>query len=120
MISSSGVSVQQSGDSDAMKPKSIMDLKNITSLLSNIPPSISVEMKDVTQVPDGSQLDLTVAKSTLENSSLEKTPLSAIGMNLLPSNVLHGKKIIYHVYIENIFHYIISVVFIFVIFHYYI
>lgn len=96
MISSSGVSVRQSGDNDAIKPKTIMDLKNITSLLSNIPSSTSIEMKDVSQVSEGSQLDLTVNKSTLQNSSLEKTPLSSIGTNLLPSNVsiLHGKYII--------------------------
>lgn len=70
-----------------------MDLKNITSLLSNIPSSTSIEMKDVTQVSDVSQLDLTVTKSTLQNSSLEKTSLSAIGTNVLPSNVsiLHGR-----------------------------
>ncbi|XP_008181007.1 LOW QUALITY PROTEIN: homeobox protein PKNOX2 [Acyrthosiphon pisum] len=92
VISSSGVSVRQSGDNDAIKPKTIMDLKNITSLLSNIPSSTSIEMKDVTQVSDVSQLDLTVTKSTLQNSSLEKTPLSAIGTNVLQSNVsiLHG------------------------------
>jgi len=92
VISSSGVSVRQSGDSDAIKPKTIMDLKNITSLLSSIPSSTSVEMKNVSQVADGSQLDLTMTKSTLENS-LEKTPLAAIGTNFLPNNVniLHGK-----------------------------
>jgi len=93
VISSSGVSVRQSGDNDAIKPKTIMDLKNITSLLSNIPSSTSIEMKDVTQVSDVSKLDLTVTKSTLQNSSLEKTPLSAIGTNVLQSNVsiLHGR-----------------------------
>lgn len=82
--------MRQSEDDNVIKPKTIMDLKNITSLLSNIPSSTSVEMKDVPQISDGSQLDLTVTKSTLENS-LEKTP--AIGSNLLPSNVsiLHGK-----------------------------
>lgn len=92
MISSSGVSVRQPEDHDALKPKTIMDLKNITSLLSTIPSSTSVEMKDVTQSSDsGTQLDLTVSKSTTENSSSDKT-LSAIGTNLLPSNVsiLHG------------------------------
>ncbi|VVC41731.1 Homeobox domain,Homeobox domain-like,Homeobox KN domain,Homeobox protein PKNOX/Meis, N-terminal [Cinara cedri] len=90
VISSSGVSVRQSGDHDSIKPKTIMDLKNITSLLSNIPSSTSVEMKDVSQ--DGTQLDLTVTKPTPENSSLEKTPFSSIGTNLLTSNVsiLHG------------------------------
>lgn len=86
MISTSGVS----GDNDAIKPKTIMDLKNITSLLSSIPSSTSVEMKSVPQVSDGSQLDLT--KSSLENS-LEKTPILAIGTNVLPNNIniLHSK-----------------------------
>lgn len=85
--------MRQSEDDNAIKPKTIMDLKNITSLLSNIPSSTSVEMKDVSQISDGSQLDLTATKSTLENSSLDKTPSSAIGTNLLPSNVsiLHGR-----------------------------
>lgn len=95
MISSSGVSVRQPGDDDVIKPKTIMDLKNITSLLSNIPSSTSVEMKEVSQISDGIQLDLTVPKPTIQNSSLEKTPLSAIGTNLLPSNIstLHGKLV---------------------------
>ncbi|XP_025192791.1 homeobox protein PKNOX2-like isoform X2 [Melanaphis sacchari] len=92
VISSSGVSVRQSGDNDVIKPKTIMDLKNITCLLSNIPSSTSIEMKDVSQVSDVSQLDLTVTKSSLQNSTLEKTPLSAIGTNVLQNNVsiLHG------------------------------
>lgn len=85
--------MRQSGDHDAIKSKAIMDLKNITSLLSSIPSSTSIEMKNVSQASDSSQLDLTVTKSTLENSSLDKTPLSAIGTNLLSNNVnvLHGK-----------------------------
>lgn len=85
--------MRQPGDDDVIKPKTIMDLKNITSLLSNIPSSTSVEMKEVSQISDGIQLDLTVPKPTIQNSSLEKTPLSAIGTNLLPSNIstLHGK-----------------------------
>jgi len=68
-----------------------MDLKNITSLLSTIPSSTSVEMKDVSQSSEATQLDLTVPKLKIENS-LEKTSLSAIGTNFLPSNVsvLHG------------------------------
>lgn len=85
--------MRQSGDHDSVKPKTIMDLKNITSLLSNIPSSTSVEMKDIPHVSqDGTQLDLTVTKQIPENSSLEKTPLSAIGTNLLLNNVsiLHG------------------------------
>lgn len=84
--------MRQSGDNDAIRPKTIMDLKNITSLLSNIPSSTSIEMKDVSQVSDVSQLDLTVTKST-QNSSIEKTPLSAIGTNVLQSNIsiLHGR-----------------------------
>lgn len=88
--------MRQSGDNDAVKPKTIIDLKNINSLLSNIPTSTSVEMKDVTQVSDGTQIDLSVTKSTIENSSLDKTPLSAIGTNFLQNNVsiLHGKYII--------------------------
>jgi len=92
VISSSGVSVRQPGDHDALKPKTIMDLKNITSLLSTIPSSTSVEMKDVSQSSDGIQLDLTVPKSTVEFSSTEKT-LTAMGTNSLPSNVsiLHGR-----------------------------
>lgn len=93
MISSSGVSVRQSGDNDVVKPKAIMDLKNITSLLSNIPSSTSIEMKDISQTSNDSQIDLTVTKSTFDNSSLEKIPLSAIGTNLLSNNVsiMHGK-----------------------------
>lgn len=85
--------MRQSGDDDVVKPKTIMDLKNITSLLSNIPSSTSIEMKNVSQVSNDSQIDLTVTKSTHENSSLEKIPLSAIGTNLLPNNVsiLHGR-----------------------------
>jgi hypothetical protein len=95
VVSSSGVSVRQPGDDDVIKPKTIMDLKNITSLLSNIPSSTSVEMKEVSQISDVSQLDLTVTKPVIQNS-LEKTPLSAIGTNLLPNNIsiLHGKLII--------------------------
>lgn len=87
--------MRQPGDNDVMKPKTIMDLKNITSLLSNIPSSTSVEMKNVAQVSDSSQLDITVVKPTHENS-IEKTPLSAIGTNVLPSNasILHGELII--------------------------
>lgn len=84
--------MRQPGDHDALKPKTIMDLKNITSLLSTIPSSTSVEMKDVSQSSDGIQLDLTVPKSTVEFSSTEKT-LTAMGTNSLPSNVsiLHGR-----------------------------
>lgn len=84
--------MRQPGDHDAIKPKTIMDLKNITSLLSSIPSSTSVEMKDVAQVSDASQLDMAVAKSAHENS-VEKTPLSTIGTNLLSNNasLLHGK-----------------------------
>lgn len=87
--------MRQPGDDDIIKPKTIMDLKNITSLLSNIPSSTSVEMKEVSQVSDASQLDLTVTKPKVQNS-LEKTSLSAIGTNLLPNNIsiLHGKLII--------------------------
>lgn len=87
--------MRQSGDNDAIKPKSIMDLKNINSLLSNIPSSTSVEMKDVSQVSDGSQMDLTVSKSEHENS-LEKTQLPEISTNILPSNISisHGKLIL--------------------------
>lgn len=100
MISSSGVSVRQSGDNDAIKPKSIIDLKNITSLLSSIPSSTSVEMKDVSQVSDGSQMNLSVSESDLENP-LEKTSLPAISTNILPSNIsiLQSKLILFFIII---------------------
>lgn len=98
--------MRQSGDHDAIKPKTIMDLKNITSLLSSIPSSTSIEMKNLSQVSDSSQLDLTATKSSLENPSLEKTQSLTIGTNLLPSNanILHGKQMTYYTCSENVFY----------------
>ncbi|XP_050425758.1 homeobox protein PKNOX2-like [Adelges cooleyi] len=87
VISSSEASLRQSGDLDTMKPKTIMDLKNISSLLSGIPSSTSVEMKNVSQTSDISQLEMPVTQSSLpDNSALGKITLSTIGTNLLSNN----------------------------------
>ncbi|XP_050526900.1 homeobox protein PKNOX2-like [Daktulosphaira vitifoliae] len=82
VTSSSGSVMQHSGDIDAVKPKTIMDLKNISSLLSGIPSTTSVEIKNI------SHHEIPITQSSLsENSTIGKIPLTTNFLSDKPSSL---------------------------------